>query len=70
MKRIIIEASYVTRCPYCDKEFTYITEDTYFVESPEKFPERCLVVNCPNCGKPIFHRDRMGRNRSTEIMHC
>lgn len=66
MKSIIIEASYVTRCPYCDTEFTYQHEDTYLVE----YPEKCRVVTCPNCGKPIFHRDRMGRNHSTEIMHC
>ena len=66
MKRIIKETSYVTRCPYCDTEFTYQHEDTYLVESPE----RCRVVTCPQCGKPNLHRERMGNNHSTEIMHC
>lgn len=48
MKRIIRETSYVTRCPYCDAEFTYQHEDTYLVDSPEK----CRVVTCPKCGRP------------------
>ena len=66
MKRIIKEASYITRCPYCDSEFTYQYGDTYKVDSPEK----CRVVSCPVCGRENLHRERMGRNRSTEIMHC
>lgn len=66
MKRIIRETSYVTRCPYCDAEFTYQHEDTYLVDSPEK----CRVVTCPKCGRENIHRERIGSNRSTEIMHC
>lgn len=66
MKRIIKEASYITRCPYCDSEFTYQYSDTYKVDSPEK----CRVILCPVCGRENLHRERMGRNRSTEIMHC
>ena len=66
MKRIIKEASYITRCQYCDTEFTYQYSDTYKLD----IPVNSRVVSCPNCGRENLHRDRVGRNRSIDIMHC
>lgn len=54
------------KCPYCDAEYTYQQEDIYKVEQPE----HCRVVNCPVCGKPNLHRERMGTNPLTDTMHC
>ena len=65
MKRIIKPtSSYVTKCPYCDLEFSYDRGD---IKTYKRDGYVRMVVICPGCTNRLLHKDRMGTN--TSIMH-
>lgn len=63
MKKILRKtlSKYRYKCPYCDCEFEYESEDIFYGEvlcGP--------AVSCPSCHNILNHRDSLRSNITTE----
>lgn len=62
MKKILKEGSkFRIKCPYCDCEFEYESDDIFYGEVLG-----VSVVSCPNCHNILNHKDSLKSNIITE----
>ena len=63
MKKILRKAfsKYRSKCPYCDCEFEYESDDIFYGEVLGG-----AAVSCPNCHNILNHRDSLKSNIITE----
>ena len=62
MKKILKEVSrFRIKCPYCDCEFEYESDDIFYGEVLGG-----AAVSCPNCHNILNHRDSLKSNIITE----